>query len=333
VDNPRTNTLLFYFDFLSPYAYLAWTQVHGLVARYEHEVDPAPVLLAALLDANGQKGPAEIPRKRAYTLKDVTRTADRLGVPLAPPASHPFNPLLALRVASADLPRDKRCTLVSALFSATWAKRLDVTSPEIVARVATETGFDGSALVEWARSSEAKEKVRMATARALDAGAFGVPTMVVSGELFWGVDSLANIERRFQGKDPTATWPKEGFEVSASASRRAAAKGPFHSTRDIILRTRELERAARFYEETLGFRPTILEAHLGGFETGAFQLFVEEGGTKPTHPAVFELRTRDMKAQRDALLRAGCTVVEEDASVPRLYLVDPFGFIFNLEAE
>jgi 2-hydroxychromene-2-carboxylate isomerase len=77
-------------------------------------VDPSPVLFAALLDATGQKGPAEIPRKRAYTFKDVVRSAHRLGVAIAPPASHPFNPLLALRVASADLAEDQRRALVDA---------------------------------------------------------------------------------------------------------------------------------------------------------------------------------------------------------------------------
>ncbi len=57
--------LTFYFDYISPYAYLAWTQIHRLAERHRRDVDPVPVLLAALLDANGQKGPAEIVRKRA----------------------------------------------------------------------------------------------------------------------------------------------------------------------------------------------------------------------------------------------------------------------------
>src|SRR5262245_44781169 len=90
----------FYFDFVSPYAYLAWTQVHALADRRGVDVAPVPVLLAALLDENGQRGPAEIERKRAYLFKDCLRLAHHFGVPFVLPPSHPFNPLLALRVSS-----------------------------------------------------------------------------------------------------------------------------------------------------------------------------------------------------------------------------------------
>src|ERR1700722_4526563 len=128
-------TITFYFDFISPYAYLAWTQVHALASRHDCEVVPKPILFAALLDANGQKGPAEIPNKRIYTFKDVVRSAARLGVPLAAPASHPFNPLLALRVASAELDARRRRALIDALFAATWVESVDVTDAKSVADV------------------------------------------------------------------------------------------------------------------------------------------------------------------------------------------------------
>jgi 2-hydroxychromene-2-carboxylate isomerase/catechol 2,3-dioxygenase-like lactoylglutathione lyase family enzyme len=334
---PAMKSLTFYLDFISPYAYLGWTQIHALAARHDCEVVPEPILFAALLDANGQKGPAEIPSKRVYTFKDVTRSAHRLGVPIAAPASHPFNPLLALRVASADLPADRRRALVDTLFAATWQKSVNVSDPTHVSRLLEGAGFDGARLVEWAGSAEAKERVKKTTARALEAGAFGVPTMVVEGELFWGLDSFANLERWLEGKDPlkgTAGDPWK--DVVASANRPSAgagpAKGPYTSTRDIIVRTDRLEEAARFYEKTLGFRPTMQKPHMLGFETGAFQLFVEKGSSrKAPHGPVFDLRTRDATAAKEALLAAGCRVVEEDPSVPRCYLEDPFGFVFNLE--
>jgi 2-hydroxychromene-2-carboxylate isomerase len=216
-------TLAFYFDFISPYAYLTWTQIGALADRHQHEVEPRPVLFAALLDANGQKGPAEIPRKRAYTFRDVARTADRLGVPLAPPASHPFNPLLALRVASADLPKDRKHALVDALFQATWAKGIDVTVAANVQRVTREVGLDGGQLVEWSATPEAKERVKKTTARALDEGAFGVPTMLAEGELFWGLDSLPNLERRLEGKGPIFRGRDDPWaSIAPSATRRAS---------------------------------------------------------------------------------------------------------------
>src|SRR5262245_64367925 len=90
----------FLFDYLSPYAYIAWTQVHGLAERHGRQVEPVPILFAALLGTYGHKGPAEIPPKRVYTFKHVVRLAHRVSVPLKPPPAHPFNPLLALRVTS-----------------------------------------------------------------------------------------------------------------------------------------------------------------------------------------------------------------------------------------
>ena len=98
----------FHFDFISPYAYLAWTQIHALAARHGRSVEPVPVLFAALLDHHGTKGPAEIPAKRRYLMFDVVRKARALGVPIGPPPAHPFDPLLALRVAS--VPMDAQAT-------------------------------------------------------------------------------------------------------------------------------------------------------------------------------------------------------------------------------
>jgi 2-hydroxychromene-2-carboxylate isomerase/predicted enzyme related to lactoylglutathione lyase len=324
--------LTFYFDFISPYAYLAWTQIHALAARHGCEVVPRPILFAVLLDANGTKGPAEIPMKRVYTFKDVMRSAHRLGVPIGAPASHPFNPLLALRVASADLTTEQQRALIGALFTATWARTVDVTDPKSVSEIAQGVGLDGQGLVEWAASAPAKDRVKQATAEALEAGAFGVPTIVALGELFWGLDSLPNLERFLEGSDPVKGLPNAPWtSVTASASRPGSTRtdGPFRSTRDVIVRTKDFEAAVGFYEKTLGFRHTLRKDHLVGFETGAFQLFVEKGAP---HGPVFEVRTKETKGAKERLCAAGCKVVEEDPSVPRCYLVDPYGVVFNLEA-
>ena len=89
----------FYFDFVSPYAYIGWTQIHRVVEARGQRVEAGPVLFAGLLNAHGQKGPAEIPAKRASLFKDGSRKAHAFGLPaLQPPPAHPFNPLLALRL-------------------------------------------------------------------------------------------------------------------------------------------------------------------------------------------------------------------------------------------
>lgn len=202
VTSTERDPIRFYFDFISPYAYLAWTQIHALAARHERAVVPVPILFAGLLNAHGQKGPAEIPAKRAYLFKDITRLAHRFGVPATPPPAHPFNPLLALRVSSLPMEATQRRALIDRLYAATWGGGPGVTDPAVIAVAATEAGLDGAAVVREAESPEAKDRVRRQTEEAIAAGAFGVPTMVVGKELFWGVDSLPHLELFLEGRDP-----------------------------------------------------------------------------------------------------------------------------------
>lgn len=217
----------FLFDYLSPYSYLAWTQVHTVAARHGALVEPVPVLFAALLDANGQKGPAEIPGKREYTFKDVLRKAALLGVPVAPPASHPFNPLLPLRASSLDEidPEDRR-RLIDGLYRATWVESRAVDQPDVVEDVAREAGLDGPQIVRAARAEETKTRLRAQTEEAIARGVWGVPTLLATHpqkpeELFWGLDSLPHLEAFLRGEDPVPTDATERWAtVRPSATRR-----------------------------------------------------------------------------------------------------------------
>jgi 2-hydroxychromene-2-carboxylate isomerase len=219
--------VVFYFDFISPYAYVAWNAVHAVAERAPspRRVVAVPILFAALLDANGQKGPAEIPSKRTYTFKDAYRKGHRLGLgPLVPPPSHPFNPLVALRVAS--LPRfdgdgGAQRRLIDVLFATAWRDGKSIETKSDVAGAATAAGFDGETLVREAEAPEAKERLKSRTAEALGRGVFGVPTLIVDGEVFWGVDGLDLAEARLRGEDPVPTdiaWA----ERPASAIRKGS---------------------------------------------------------------------------------------------------------------
>lgn len=212
--------LVFYFDVISPYAYLAWTQIHALAERHGRKVEPAPILFAALLNAYGHKGPAEIPPKRVYIFKDVLRSAALLGVPLAPPPAHPFNPLLALRVASVPMPQDTQRALIHALYRATWGGGGGVESTPQVAAAIAEVGLDPEATIREATSEVGKARVRARTQEALARGVFGVPTIWADGEIFWGLDALGHLDRFLAGHDPIdpaalARWSS----LPSSASR------------------------------------------------------------------------------------------------------------------
>jgi 2-hydroxychromene-2-carboxylate isomerase len=203
-------TIRFYFDYVSPNAYLAWTQIHALATRYGVAVEPVAVLFAGLLDAHGQLGPAEVPAKIAWMTKSNLRKAARLGIALNPPAFHPFNPLLALRVTSLPLAAPTRRALVDALFQAVWVRGLHVSETAVVERVAGEIGLDGAAVVADAARPESKARVRAQTDDAIARGVFGVPTMEVDGERFWGFDDFPQLELVLAGTDPldASTWSR-----------------------------------------------------------------------------------------------------------------------------
>ena len=191
-----------FFDFISPYSYLAWKGVGPLGARIGHEVEPRPVLFAAILNALGTKGPAEVPARRAYVVKDVLRAAHRAGVKIALPPAHPFNPLPALRVAALDLDRALRFRIIDALFDATWGGGNGIDGAENVAAALRQAGIDEAPFIARSSEPEAKESLRRNTDEALARGAFGVPTMFVEGEMFFGFDSFPAIETFVRGEDP-----------------------------------------------------------------------------------------------------------------------------------
>jgi 2-hydroxychromene-2-carboxylate isomerase len=194
------SVIRFLFDYVSPYSYLASTQVRAVAARHGRDVEAVPVLFAAMLNAAGTRGPGEVPPKREYMFRDIERIARNLGVPIEPPPTHPFNPLIALRATGCVPGRRERWRLVDALFAAAWVRGLQVERPEIVTAAASEIGADGATLLAQAAFTESKERLRDVTQEAITAGVFGVPTMLVDGEMFWGVDSLPLLDRFLGGE-------------------------------------------------------------------------------------------------------------------------------------
>lgn len=214
----------FLFDYISPYAYVAWYGVRALAAKHGRPVEPEPILFAALLDAHGQLGPAEIPAKRRYVFRDALRKAHAHGLALSPPPRHPFNPLPALRIARL-LSGPDRDAAIDACFAATWGGGGGIDEPAALAGALTTAGLDGRALLAAAAEQPAKDALRDATADAIRAGVFGVPTIIVDGELFWGCDSLPHVDAWLAGDDPVppdldARWRDLPTGAVRPASRR-----------------------------------------------------------------------------------------------------------------
>jgi 2-hydroxychromene-2-carboxylate isomerase len=203
--------LTFWFDPISPYAYLAFEHLPQALEGCSYVVDYRPVLFAGLLGHWGQKGPAEIEPKRAWTFRQVAWEAHRLGIPIATPAQHPFNPLALLRLGLASAPAaglpNRR--VVELLMRHVWRGGADANDPERLRalREAVAPPRDPA-------SDVVKAELRAHTDVALERGVFGVPTIEFDGRLFWGLDALPMVRAALLG-DPWFDGP--AWDAAAAA--------------------------------------------------------------------------------------------------------------------
>ena len=171
-----------YFDFVSPFSYLPCEQLPSLERSLR--VRYRPVLFAGLLKAYEHKGPAEIPAKRRFTYRFVVWQAKRLGIPLKFPAAHPFNPLPLLRLAIvADCDPD----VIRRIFRFIWRDGRIGDLPIEWAELKAELGLADAE--NRIAAPEVKDALRRYTDEAIARGVFGVPTLAIGEELFWGADA------------------------------------------------------------------------------------------------------------------------------------------------
>jgi 2-hydroxychromene-2-carboxylate isomerase len=181
--------IVFHFDVISPFAYLAFEQLPEALVGCSHVVEYRPVLFAGLLKAHGHKGPAEIEPKREWTFRQIDWLAKKLGLTtMRTPVPHPFNPLALLRLSLACGPagRMPNRRIVEALMRHVWqADGADPNEPtrlaELRAKLASQRDPD---------SDEVKAELRALTDAAIARGVFGVPTFEALGRLYWGLDAL-----------------------------------------------------------------------------------------------------------------------------------------------
>ena len=179
-------TIDFYLDFISPYAYLAFEALPEALQGLSYRVRYKPVVFGAMLKQLGQLGPAEIPGKREWTYRQVLWLAHRQGVSLQMPATHPFNSLALLRLATAcDAEGEPNRHVCETILRHVWQGGAEATDPtrlEQLTQALNPQRDPGDARV--------KQQLKDHTDAALAAGVFGVPAMVVGGRVFWGQDSL-----------------------------------------------------------------------------------------------------------------------------------------------
>jgi 2-hydroxychromene-2-carboxylate isomerase len=178
--------ITFYLDFISPFAYLAFEKLPLALMGHSYSVSYKPILFAALLKHHGQLGPAEMEGKRDWTYRQVLWLAHQNGIDLQMPASHPFNPLGLLRLATAcdpqGLPNRYVC---ETLFQHVWRGGAEASDPARLQAITEQLKPTRSV-----QDAAVKDQLKAHTDQAIALGVFGVPTFVVDDKLFWGFDAL-----------------------------------------------------------------------------------------------------------------------------------------------
>lgn len=187
----------FYFDFSSPYGYLASEQIDALAARHGRGVAWRPILLGVVFQQTGGQPLLNIPLKGGYARHDLARSARLLGLPFQLPADFPFMSVAACRAFYWLHDRDpaKAVSLAKALYREAFGRGGAIDSGEAVLRVAAEAGVgDTDEMALGLNDSAVKQRLRDEVSQAISKGVFGSPLFIVDGEPFWGHDRLDQVD-------------------------------------------------------------------------------------------------------------------------------------------
>ena len=192
-----SDSLDFYFDFSSPYGYLASERIDGIAAKHGHSVTWRPMLLGAVFQKIGGSPLVNQPMKGPYSQHDMLRSARLHGITFNVPDNFPVNSIAACRayywLAGSDATTARG--FAQALYRGYFVENRDLSQPEMVVEAAQTLGVDGDALVAAVQDQAIKDRLRAENDAAIERGVFGSPTVFVGDEMFWGHDRLEMIDR------------------------------------------------------------------------------------------------------------------------------------------
>ena len=214
----------FYFDFISPFAYIAWHDLQGLAVGHNLSIRPVPVLFAGLLNAHNNLGPAEVEAKRRYIFKHCQRLAALRGLPFDAPPTHPFRPLISLRTAIALDHNPKQAAVIERLLNRVWGAGAAIDDAAGIEAVLKASGIDPEPLLAEIQTDAVKQALADNTQQAVKSGVFGVPTCEYQSELYWGVDAIPTLIAAItqsRAPEPQAAAAYERWcSIEASAARK-----------------------------------------------------------------------------------------------------------------
>ena len=186
----------FYFDYGSPYSYLADSQLPGLCERTGAEIVYCPMLLGGVFKATGNYSPFEetCDAKRRYGARELPRWVNHYGVPFQSNPHFPINTLGLMRTSVAAMRAGVFAAFHAAIFPAFWTRGLNLGDPAVLLETLNQADLDGAALSLAASSPQVKQELRTGTEAAVARGIFGAPTFFVADEMFFGADHLSFVE-------------------------------------------------------------------------------------------------------------------------------------------
>ncbi|MRD49490.1 thioredoxin domain-containing protein [Caenimonas koreensis DSM 17982] len=187
-----TKTVEFWFDFGSPAAYLAWTQMPAIARETGAHIDYRPMLLGGVFQATSNRSPMEVAPKGRYMQDDLQRFARRYNAPFVHNPFFPINTLMLMRGAVGLQMREpeKFIDYGNAMYRALWVEARNMNDPAVVGAVLEAAGFDTQQFLALTADAEVKERLKAVTQEAVARGVFGAPTFFVDGDMFWGQDRL-----------------------------------------------------------------------------------------------------------------------------------------------
>lgn len=199
-----TDPIRFYFDFASPYAYFAAHQIDALGDEFGRAVEWRPVLVWAILKAQGIAAPMDSPARRAYILRDMQRSAAFFGLPYREPVRLPLSSHLAARLyhAVAAEDSDRGADLADRLFRVFFVDHRDISEEATLTAIAAEAGIPGDTAREAMQGSAGRARLEQAVADAVADGVIGSPHFVVDGEGFFGADRLPQLRWHLARRGP-----------------------------------------------------------------------------------------------------------------------------------
>ncbi len=190
-----TKTVEFYYDYGSPAAYLAWTQLPKICAEHQAELISRPILLGGVFKATGNQSPVMVEKKGTWMFGDLARHAEFYGVPFVMNPYFIINTLPLMRGAMWARENGRLAEYDKMMFEAVWVNQKDMNNVAVIGEVLTEGGFDAAELVEAVQDANIKGQLIEATDEAVSRGLFGVPTMFVDDVMHFGQDRLEWVAR------------------------------------------------------------------------------------------------------------------------------------------